>query len=146
MDLDKYNYTPGESDLEYEFISNGPKGSITKVVRYTQFKHDKTIFNLGLGDKNEVTGFVDGSAISNNNDRDKVLATVASTVLDFMLRYPDCSIFIKGITPSRTRLYQMGISANFEELNKQFHISGFINGKWESFRKIVNYEAFLVEN
>ena len=104
-----------------------------------------TIFNLGFGDKNEETGLIDDFVVSNNRDREKVLATVASTALKFISQYPGYSIFAKGSTATRTRLYQIGISINIEKLNKKFYIYGFVNDKWELFNKNVNYEAFLVE-
>jgi len=70
---------------------------------------------------------------SNNQDRDKVLATVAYTALDFTNRFPDVQVFAEGGTSARTRLYQMGIANNFMEINKFFEIEGFANGEWEFF-------------
>jgi hypothetical protein len=61
-------------------------------------------------------------SISNNGDSPKVLATVASTVYAFLERYPDAYVFATGSTNSRTRLYRMGISANYLEIRKDFNI------------------------
>lgn len=53
-------------------------------------------------------------------------------------------VFAKGSNPIRTRLYQMGICSHINEINKLLYVYGSLNGKWERFRKDVNYEAFLV--
>jgi hypothetical protein len=43
--------------LEFEFESDGPKGKIKKVVRYSpQNANGITDFNLGFGDLNPKTG------------------------------------------------------------------------------------------
>jgi hypothetical protein len=34
------------------------------------------MYNLGFGDYNEITGLIDDKVITNNGDREKVLATV----------------------------------------------------------------------
>jgi hypothetical protein len=44
------------------------------------------------------------------------LATIAATVLEFTKRFPDVMVYAKGSTPARTRLYQIGISANWDEI------------------------------
>jgi hypothetical protein len=80
---------------------------------------------------------------SNNGDRDKILATVAGTVIEFIEHYPNAVIFTKGSTPSRTRLYQMGILANWQEINKIFVIEGLINSEWLPFERNKNYQAFM---
>ncbi len=36
--------------LDFEFVSVGPKGAITKVVRFQEI-NVKDIYNLGFGDK-----------------------------------------------------------------------------------------------
>lgn len=53
-------------------------------------------------------------------------------------------VFAQGSTPSRTRLYQIGIASQYEEISLLLYIYGFINDQWEEFRKGCNYEAFLV--
>lgn len=106
MYLPHYSYKASPSFLDYEFVSEGPKGKIKKVVRFT--KIDDSVYNLAFGDLEEDTGEINDSVISNNNDSSKVLATVAMIVKDFSLRYPDEWIVAIGSTHSRTRLYRMG--------------------------------------
>lgn len=69
-------------------------------------------FNLGFGDLNQKTGKVDDLAVTNNLDREKILATIAATVLECTRHFPDIMIYAQGSTRVRTRLYQIGISAN----------------------------------
>src|SRR5882762_918527 len=87
----------------YEFYSEGSRGRIKKIILYE--KIGMNLFNLGFGDWNEELQGLDDSSRSNNGDRDKVLATVAFTALDFTSKFPDAQIFAEGSTSSRTRLY-----------------------------------------
>jgi len=103
-----------------------------------------TYFNLGFGDLDFKTGTINDQSISDNKDRDKILATVALTVLVFTEQYPDVIVFAKGNTPVRTRLYQMGICSNWEEINPVLHVYGFCDRKWQIFEKGMACEAFLV--
>jgi hypothetical protein len=102
------------------------------------------LYNLAFGDWNAELDALDDSIRSNNGDRDKVLATVAFTALNFTNQFPNTLLHIKGSTSSRTRLYQMGIGNNLLEINKNFEIQGFRLQKWEPFILGRNYEAFLV--
>jgi hypothetical protein len=136
---------PVETDNEkhtYEFFSEGPIGKIRKVISYE--KIGDNFFNLGFGDWDEELQQADDSSRSNNGDRDKVLATVAFTALDFTSQYPSARIVAQGSTAARTRLYQMGIADNLLEINRNFEIYGLFHGEWESFTKGRNYEAFLI--
>ena len=73
------------------------------------------------------------------------MATVASAVMSFITHYPKARIFAKGSTPGRTRLYQIGIFANWHEISNIFVVEGFINDDWHPFEKHQNYQAFLVK-
>lgn len=143
MHLERYAVVLNSQHTVYDFLSEGPRGIIKKRVLYEEI--GENIFNLGFGDWDENTRKLDDSVRSNNNDRDKILATVAATVIDFMCYHPNAIIFARGFTPSRTRLYQIGIHANFGEISKLFDIAGFREGKWEPFRKGRNYEMFSLE-
>jgi hypothetical protein len=147
MNLNVYKFSASDTFLDFEFESNGPKGKIRKIVRYSpQNAGGVTYFNLGFGDLNPKTGKIDDLAISNNQDREKILATIAATVLEFTQHFPDVIVYAKGSTPARTRLYQIGISANWSDIKLLLHVFGFEQNKgWEPFRKNVNYQAFLVK-
>ncbi|HXB35403.1 MAG TPA: hypothetical protein VNV35_18365 [Puia sp.] len=147
MNLSIYKFSASDTFLDFEFESAGPKGKIRKIVRYSpQNAGGITYFNLGFGDLNPKTGKIDDLAVTNNQDREKILATIAATVLEFTRHFPDVIVYAKGSTPARTRLYQIGISANWSDIEPLLHVFGYEQNKgWESFRKNVNYQAFLVK-
>lgn len=142
MDQEKYPVTTDKDHVTYEFLSEGPRGTIKKVVLYQQAGN---YFNLAFGDWNERELKIDDTVRSNNSDRDKVLRTVALTILDFIKYYPDAVIFLKGSTDARTRLYQIEILENQSEIIQLFHIQGFFNGYWKVFEAGKNYEAFALK-
>jgi hypothetical protein len=142
----KQSKYPVEADNEqhlYEFFSEGPMGRIRKVILYEKLGDD--FFNLGFGDWNEELQQTDDSSRTNNGDRNKVLATVAFTALDFTNQFPNARIAVEGSTPARTRLYQMGIAHNLLEIKENFEIYSLLDGHWESFQRGRNYEAFLIK-
>ena len=144
MNLDRYQLKAENSLMIFEFISEGPKGKITKIVQYSE-TNLKGFYNLGFGDKDHLSGDINDSVITNNEDSQKVLATVASTVYAFTDKYPDSWIYATGLTKARTRLYRMGITNNLIDIKKDFHIFGLSSEKWEKFKKDKEYDAFLVK-
>ena len=142
MKLPKYPLASSDKMMTFEFISEGPKGLIHKLVRY-QPTNLKDIFNLAFGDKDHTTGNIDDTVISNNADSEKVLATVAATIYAFTDKYPDVWIYATGSTKSRTRLYRMGISKFLSEVDDDFEVLGELSDNWDIFRKNVEYEGFL---
>jgi len=115
MNLSKYGYKTNDSFLDYEFYSVGPSGRVKKVVRFSpQNAGGITYFNLGFGDWSEKKNRIDDLAITNNQDREKILATVAATVLEFTSHFPDVPVY------------------------------GYVEGRWEAFKKGINYQAFMV--
>ncbi len=145
MNLERYVYFADNNYKNYEFYSIGPKGQIKKGVRFSKINDDPVIYNLAFGDISAETDRIDDAVISNNHDRDLVLATVANTIFDFTNHYGNHYIYATGSTTPRTRLYQIGIAGLSTEINKDFEVYGFVNGKWQIFQKNVNYEAFLVK-
>src|SRR5690349_16600452 len=99
MELDKYTSLTDERHEVYEFLSSGPKGTIKKVVAYQRLQDN--IFNIAFGDWNEDTQTISDTIRSNNDDLQKVLATVASTVVDFVKHHPECIIYASGSTKAR---------------------------------------------
>jgi len=145
MHIDHYPYSPSKNFKNYYFFSERPNGRIKKTVIYSVLSDAPLVYNLAFGDEDPITGIISDTAKSNNQDRDKVLATVASTVIDFIKTYGSFPIYAQGSTPPRTRLYQLSISYLLEEINRDFTVRGFRNNNWELFQRNVNYEAFLVE-
>lgn len=147
MNFDRYNYKVSESFLDYEFYSEGPKGAIEKVVRFTLVSSPFfSYYNLGFGDWNEDKKKIDDFVVSNNLDAERVLATVASTIIDFTSRFPDVIIYAEGSTPSRTRRYQMGMNKYWHEIDPIFDVYGLVeNQGFMHFESCKNYIAFAVK-
>lgn len=146
MNLDRYTLSVTKNRLSYSFESDGPNGKIPKLITFVPRNvSGRTFFHLSFGDWNEETENLDDKTISNNRDRNKILATVATAVLEFTEHFPDMPIFAQGSTKSRTRLYQIGISANLEAIEQQLKVYGWIDDQWERFKKNENYDAFLVQ-
>jgi len=145
MNFDKYPVTVGSTYMVYEFVSEGSKGKILKLVIYSE-THLHNFYNLGFGDKDEVTGKINDSVVTNNGDSEKVLATVASTLYEFTNRFPEAMIFATGSTKARTRLYRIGITNNIDLIKPDFEIFGLTNEKeWIPFETKKEFEAFLVK-
>lgn len=140
----RYIFDISPDVLTFEFESVGPKGTVAKVVRYTEI-NVRNIYNLGFGDKDPQSGYIDDLSITNNNDSQKVLATVARTLYVFTEQYPDAIVFATGSTVARTRLYRMGITNNLAAIEQDFDIFGLTTDEeWEPFRKNVTYHGFSV--
>ena len=140
----KYQYRSEELFLFYEFISEGPKGLIRKIVEYTETSTEN-VYNLGFGDYDETKKSISDLSVTNNGDSLKVLATVASTVYAFTEKYPKAWILATGSTSVRTRLYRMGITNNLAEIAQDFIVFGYNREEnWEEFVVGEDYAAFLI--
>jgi hypothetical protein len=146
MLLARYTYEISSNFLQYDFYSEGPKGKIKKVVLYTYLLTLDGVpyYNLAFGDYDDENQRIDDLAVSDNGDRDKILATVAFTALEFTSHFRGCRILIVGSTLSRTRLYQMGIARYFREIAQLFDIQGLtMGGEWMPFKSGENYRELL---
>ena len=144
MKHEKYQLESDRKLLIFEFTSDGPKGKIIKLVQYTE-TNLKNYFNLGFVDRDEKTGEINDTVITNNGDSQKVLATVASTVYAFTDKHPGAWIYVKGSNIARTRLYRIGITNNLVEIKKDYHVFGLKSNEWHEFRKGIEYQAFLIQ-
>jgi hypothetical protein len=146
MQLETYSFIKRPATYYYEFCSDGPNGSIKKVVEFYKLEeYEEEVYNLAFGDWDEKDHHIDDLAITNNSDRDKVLATVAASVMEFMKDHPQAIILARGSTRSRTRLYQMGIARIWDQISLLFEIQGNINSAWQPFQKGINFDAFLLK-
>ncbi|HEY6502812.1 MAG TPA: hypothetical protein VIZ28_02445 [Chitinophagaceae bacterium] len=144
MKLPKYPLKAEKSLMVFEFTSEGPRGQIKKLVKYSE-TNLKDLYNLAFGDKDDKTSEINDKIISNNGDSDMVLATVVATVYAFTDKYPDAWVFATGSTKARTRLYRIGITKYLLEIKRDFQVFGLKDEEWEPFGKDVIYEAFLVK-
>lgn len=143
MHVEKYELRSGEKLQVFEFVSIGPKGRITKLVQYLPTNY-KNLYNLGFGDKNLDTGEFDDNIVSGNGDSEKVLATIVATLYAFTDKHREALVYATGSTPSRTRLYRMGIAKYLDEALKDFDIYGEREAKWQKFERDIDYDAFIV--
>jgi len=134
MKLPRYHLKSDDDLTTFEFISEGPKGLIPKIVQFTQ-TNLKGLYILSFGDKDQLTGEIDDLMISNNEDSEKVLTTVVAMIYAFTDKQPDAWIYATGSTKARTRLYRMGIAKYLSEVTKDFEILGERNDDWGTFRK-----------
>jgi hypothetical protein len=140
----RYQFSTEPHAELFRFTSEGPKGSIKKLVVYSQML-EQDIYNLAFGDYNEETEAINDNAITNNNDSQKILATIASTLYVFTDKHPNVWVYATGSNSARTRLYRIGITTNLEEILKDFEIYGLQKDTWKRFEKQTEYEAFLVK-
>ena len=144
MKLPKYELEAEDSLEVFEFVSEGNKGSIPKLIKFSETAL-KGFYNLAFGDKNLLTGEIDDKVVSNNGDSDKVLATIVSAVYAFTDKENDAWVYATGSTPARTRLYRIGITKYLEEVRQDFDVYGLLNGEWEYFEIDIDYTAFVVK-
>jgi hypothetical protein len=145
MNIEQYQTSYDSSNLLYKFQSIGPNGIINKVVLFKKMNAlNENFYTLSLGDWDNTNGNIDYYSVSNNGDTTKVLFTVGQIVLEFVNHFQNANILIVGSTISRTRLYQMTIAQNIEEIEKLFQIEGFRNNQWEKFKSGINFEGFLI--
>lgn len=143
MKLDRYELQAGRNLNTFEFLSEGSKGKIVKLIQFQQMNLPN-LYNLAFGDINLLTGQLDDKIITDNGDSEKVLATIVASVYAFTGHYPDAWIFATGSTTTRTRLYRMGINKYFDIVDEDFDIMGEQQSEWEWYKKGKDYQAFAV--
>jgi len=144
MKLPRYQLIANDDLTTFEFISIGPKGRIYKVVQFTP-SNTKNLYNLAFGDLDRSTREIDDMVVSNNNDTEKVLATIVAAVFAFTAKYPNALIYAVGSTNSRTRLYRMGITKYLSEVQHYFVVYGELTHGFVLFEQGKDYRGFLVK-
>ena len=144
MHLDKYPLKSEEKFTRFEFISEGTNGAIRKLIEFRRTTDPET-YNLAFGDKHPVTGEIDDLAVSNNGDTEKVLATVVAAVYAFLDSHLTAYVYAPGSTQARTRLYQMGISRFYKDMQRDFHLYGRIGEDFVNFKLNTTYEGILAQ-
>lgn len=142
MDQPFYEFSIFENAFRFEFESVGIH-KIRKVILYdkTDIPH---FYNLSLGDT-LPDGKVSFISISNNGDRDRVMATVIQTLLYFFDIYPEAYVLFSGSTPERTRLYQIIIARELTYATATFSFWGMDeDGVLHPFAKNKSYIGFII--
>jgi hypothetical protein len=144
MNTNRYTDLIVGKDLAlFDFISTGPRGAIRKRIAFMS-TDDTRVVQLAFGDLIDGS-LLDDRVISNNGDRDKVLATIIGAVDIYTNAYPQRWVYFEGSTDARTRLYRIVISQNIHDLSTLFEIQGLL-GHWsmEPFQINRPYRAFLI--
>ena len=144
MNHAKYPLNAEKELTVFNFISIGPKGRILKVIEIKQ-TNLKDFYNLAFGDMDIETGKLNDNVVTNNNDTEKVLATVVSAIYAFTDKNPEAWVYATGSTDARTRLYRMGINKYLNEVEEDFEIYGELENNWCVFDKGTDFEGFVVK-
>lgn len=145
MKLDRYELKADEPLTTYEFLSEGPKGKIQKIIQFSLVNQIDNVYNLALGDKYYFTVEIDDRIVTDNGDSEKVLAMVVAAVYAFCEYFPGAWIYATGSTAARTRLYKMGINKYFDIVESDFKMYGQTQSEWESYIKGKDYQAFVIQ-
>ena len=127
----------------FDFVSTGKNGEVLKRVAFTKTEQEK-VYNLALGDVDEDNEIND-YAVTDNGDRNKVIATVAAIVEAYTKRFPDRWIIFRGSTVERTRLYRIAVSLHLDELSDQYEIKAYVDDEVVPFVKDMKISAFLIK-
>ena len=144
MKIEKYALKAESNLTIFEFISEGPKGLIRKIIQL-QETNRLNVYNLAFGDKNSETGEIEDLVVSNNADSEKVLATVVAALYAFFDKHPDAFVYVTGSTSARTRLYRMGITKFYEEMVQDFDLYGQVGDEFYDFEIDKDYAGFLAQ-
>jgi hypothetical protein len=153
MKQQPYEISATEDLNTYVFMSSGRRGDVFKVVQFTHLRVEASPerYNLALGDW--VNDRVDPENVTNNGDIGKVMATIGAIVLYYTSHFSSREIFVSGSTPERSRLYQMLVSNNLEEIEHDFDVYGIryvkdgsdeLEPHAQRFKKNETYGAILV--
>lgn len=129
----------------FEFVSIGRKGIFPKRISFIPTEY-VDVYILAFGDiinDNDI----DDLSISDNGDRNKILATVAVVVTFYTGQYPERMIYFKGSSKERTRLYRIAIGLNLDELAETFDIFVEVDqqDQFIPFQKNMEINAFLIK-
>jgi hypothetical protein len=84
MKLGRYNLKSVGNFTVFEFVSEGPLGTIKKIIQF-QSTNEPNLFNLAFGDKILKDQEFDDLVVSNNGDSEKVLATLVAALYVFLI-------------------------------------------------------------
>lgn len=144
MKLPKYHLKAESKFTRFEFISEGTKGAVRKLIEF-QTTSEPEFYNLAFGDKDPLTGDLNDLAVTNNGDTEKVLATVIAALYVFFDNYPTSYVYATGSTKARTRLYRMGITKFFQEMQNDFYLYGQVGDDFPIFESGEEYDGFLAQ-
>ncbi|HEY8897703.1 MAG TPA: hypothetical protein VIM79_22915 [Niastella sp.] len=146
MNYEAYTDIREGRDLRtFTFVSIGKKGAIPKCIFFepTPIPY---VYNFAFGNLLD-NGGIDDASVSDNGDRNKILATLAKIIYQYTHKYPERKIYFRGSTEERTRLYRMAVGLNLEELSNDFEIYAEVDDSEDfvPFCKNMKINAFLIK-
>ncbi|GAB2548464.1 DUF6934 family protein [Spirosoma aerophilum] len=147
MNEPAYPFDVSNDALNYQFTSVGKEHTISKRIQFTPFPDNALLYNLALGDV-MPDGNLDDSIISNNQDLNRVMATVFRAILSFFDRYPSKLVYFQGSDEAgiRTRLYRVLITRELDKATELFTIYGCDASKSiEEFTPNRDYTGFIFQ-
>lgn len=87
MKLDRYELKSDDQLTTFDFLSEGPKGKIKKLIQFS-LVNQNGLYNLAFGDTLQLNGDIDDRSVTDNGDSEKVLATVVAAVYAFCDKFP----------------------------------------------------------
>lgn len=156
MNLEHYEYDQLD-EFTYRFYSVGRNGTFEMRVQFVEMGYRS--YNLGFGVVDPASEWLDDLVELRNGDTQTILSTVAGIALKFLNEHSWASLYASGSTPSRTRMYQMGLNRVLSKLT-DYSVAGLITKRdfppnipgnyqgwkdeWQEFRSGVPYKAFLI--
>nr|WP_295934559.1 hypothetical protein [uncultured Dyadobacter sp.] len=144
MQSEFYTFQSDDSQVYFTFESVSRKKTIRKIVMFTPFEDNELIYNLALLDI-LLDGQWSDDVKSHNFDLSKVMATTIRCIFEFIESHPNCSVYFKGNSAAKTRLYRIVIARQLPEIKEYFEIYGIRNEQPESFRIGMAYDAFILK-
>ena len=147
MQLAPYPLTPSPRQAAYRFVSHGPRGAIEKLIQFNLIGQSGPLplYNLAFGDVGINSDELDDLAVSANGDAEQVLATVVAAVQLFLVNHPEALIYAEGSTPTRTRLYRMGLTHFWADIQTEVRLFGLLGDELEPFEPGRPYRAFIAQ-
>jgi hypothetical protein len=144
MKKEVYEYKKIQDLTVYEFYSFGPNGRIRKEIQFDMMQKVPLVFNLVLA-KADSRGDLDVQSITDNKDTGQILSSVTNAIIEFLESRPEALVHIEGVTPSRTRLFQMWITKIFDQYCDRISIEGMHKKRWLPFEKDIRFDAFVLK-
>jgi hypothetical protein len=142
MNYKPYTLNISDNNTRFQFQSVGKRGVFEKVIQFMQLSNG--LYNLALLDYNPFTGDENDLSITDNGDMPEILATVMNATILFTTEFPDKTVYFRGSSKSRTRLYQISINKVYLDLQKDLTIYGSINNEWVPFEPNLSFDSFLI--
>ena len=143
MKPESYQLNASDNLTKHEFVSIGRRGQFKKIILFQRIE-ETDFYELLFGDFDDLTGRVDYVNTTDNGDMKEILSTISRALFQFTEKNPDAKVVFRGSTPSRTRLYRIAISKNYEFAKQHFDLFMFNKGEVFRFEPNASCEGFMI--